>query len=944
MRDLRKILFALFLILQIQSTCQTVQSKIIEVTDDSIQRIITRSKFFISNADYDKALIELKELYKLRLQVYSLHHPQIVYSLINIATIYDLKGEADSAIQNLNKAEKILLSVHSPNYDDLGDIYSNLGYFNYKKGEYSFAESYLKLAEKYFQKSYSKNIEMNLARLYLRFLLLFNDSGQLIEARKYLKKAKITIDHIDDNLEYLIYYYLRAAHLEVLTDNIYKSIEYQQAAINICLKDPSSNSSLLLSLYNNVALNYLELNNCKKSFDYFNKALELTKKYDNKGKELANLFANLSHYYITINNPSKSLQYSQKSLQALFPEMDLSNNFVNPELSKITPSQEALEAFKYKTNALYALFLRTQKTTILDASINTGFLMLLVIEELRNGYLTFESKLKINEHEDATFKTLADYVSKAYQLTKDKKYLDCLFEISERNKSSLLLFSLGELKAKRFGEIPEELLNKEKYLKKRIAFYKEQVYEEKQLEQPDTNKLETWGSYLFDSERSLVELTTKFEKEYPNYYALKYSNKNYKIENLQEILPRKTTIIEYIITDSLLHTLVVSGKSCNYYFQKTDSSFNHLVTDYLTIYQNFDFSQQFYSGFTEFCWQSKELYKHLIGPIVKNIKNEKLIIVPDGILSYIPFETLIENMPETVPDGYFKNLPYLITKYDISYSYSAMLFNDKQNDKHFKIRDLVAFAPEYSSATEMDYGNTRKLVTRQKYRKNLYPIPGVKEEVNSIEMLINSDLYIGEEATETNFKSIASGYDILHLAMHTVIDNKDPMYSKLIFTINNDTLNDGFLNTHEIFGLNLNARMVVLSACSTGEGEYSKGEGALSLARGFAYAGVPSLVMTLWEVEDKSGAQLMKDFYINLLKGQSKSNALRNAKIKFIRESKLENSHPFFWSSFVVVGNPVSLTMLREMKILIIIIVSASIISFLIYWYSRKKASSSAPS
>jgi CHAT domain-containing protein len=139
--------------------------------------------------------------------------------------------------------------------------------------------------------------------------------------------------------------------------------------------------------------------------------------------------------------------------------------------------------------------------------------------------------------------------------------------------------------------------------------------------------------------------------------------------------------------------------------------------------------------------------------------------------------------------------------------------------------------------------------------------------------------------------------------MHTVIDNKDPMYSKLVFTQNNDSVNDGLLNTSEIFGLKLKAKMVVLSACSTGDGGYSKGEGVVSLARGFVYAGCPSLLMTLWEVEDQSSVTLMKNFYINLLKGDSKSLALRAAKIKFIKESKAENSHPFFWSSFVLMGN-----------------------------------------
>ncbi|GAH64158.1 unnamed protein product, partial [marine sediment metagenome] len=119
---------------------------------------------------------------------------------------------------------------------------------------------------------------------------------------------------------------------------------------------------------------------------------------------------------------------------------------------------------------------------------------------------------------------------------------------------------------------------------------------------------------------------------------------------------------------------------------------------------------------------------------------------------------------------------------------------------------MLAFAPEYD-ANALSLLDKRELITRQKkYRKDLYPIPGVIEEVNAIKSLIPSDVYIGSDATETNFKKIAENYDILHLAMHTVIDNQDPMFSKLIFTLITDSLNDGLLNTHEIFSLKLKAR------------------------------------------------------------------------------------------------------------------------------------------
>ena len=102
--------------------------------------------------------------------------------------------------------------------------------------------------------------------------------------------------------------------------------------------------------------------------------------------------------------------------------------------------------------------------------------------------------------------------------------------------------------------------------------------------------------------------------------------------------------------------------------------------------------------------------------------------------------------------------------------------------------------------------------------------------------------------------------------MHTLINDEVPLASKLVFSYNNDTVEDGFLNTYEIYNLDLNAELAVLSACETGIGKLSKGEGIMSLARGFMYAGVPGIVMTLWAVEDIAGAQIITEFYINLKK------------------------------------------------------------------------------
>ena len=172
--------------------------------------------------------------------------------------------------------------------------------------------------------------------------------------------------------------------------------------------------------------------------------------------------------------------------------------------------------------------------------------------------------------------------------------------------------------------------------------------------------------------------------------------------------------------------------------------------------------------------------------------------------------------------------------------------------------------------------------------------------------------------------------------MHTIIDDEDPMYSKMIFTQDIDTIDDGFLNTFEIYNLNLRAQLAVLSACNTGSGKILNGEGIMSLARGFIYSGVPSIVMTLWEIDDKSGSDIMTNFYSYLKEGQTKDIALQNAKLEYLRTASQLRSHPYFWSAYVNIGNTKPLEKNNQnLYLLLIGLISISLLSWL--YIKRKK-------
>jgi CHAT domain-containing protein len=184
-----------------------------------------------------------------------------------------------------------------------------------------------------------------------------------------------------------------------------------------------------------------------------------------------------------------------------------------------------------------------------------------------------------------------------------------------------------------------------------------------------------------------------------------------------------------------------------------------------------------------------------------------------------------------------------------------------------------------------------------------------EEEVRAIaEILKPSLLYVGSDATEEHFKQKSGNFANIHLATHCIVEENQPMYSRIVFAQDDDPQEDGFLHTYEVFNLKLNADLVTLGACETGLGKLSRGEGLIGLTRAVMYAGAPAVVVSLWSV-DESTAELMKLFYLNMKDGMTKVEALRQAKLELIQSNgefsdgqNFSFAHPFLWAPFIVVG------------------------------------------
>jgi CHAT domain-containing protein len=288
-------------------------------------------------------------------------------------------------------------------------------------------------------------------------------------------------------------------------------------------------------------------------------------------------------------------------------------------------------------------------------------------------------------------------------------------------------------------------------------------------------------------------------------------------------------------------------------------------------------------------------------------------------------------MPE-YDDINYRELDYLLREYDILYEYSGTILSETISSRPSINNKVLSFAPEYKGSIDIE----ELMMSRQSGQNSLTNIPGAREEAIYINKLLGGELYIDDEATENNFKSNVLKGDIIHLAMHTLLNDNEPMYSKMIFSIETDTIEDGMLNTYEVYNIPVKSKIMFLSSCNTGTGYLQSGEGVISLARGFFYSGSPCVIMSLWEVDDLSGSGIVKEFYSNLKKGFTKSKSLKKARIDYLADADQMRSHPYFWGTLVIMGNDDSVYL--PAKKYIILSLSIIILYFAVRYFYRKRS------
>ncbi len=461
---------------------------------------------------------------------------------------------------------------------------------------------------------------------------------------------------------------------------------------------------------------------------------------------------------------------------------------------------------------------------------------------------------------------------------------------AERVKSRTLLEILAAKAARGVGSKDREVLVKDRQFQQEIFMQRKRLSklqelgpraaeEEKDRAEQDLNKtLQEYERFINEVKRQDSELASLITVEAT------------PVEKTQSLLDPYTTILEYFTTKGKTYAWLITKNEIELHeLNLGKNTILTMVNDLLlpnisnrsrrpepiiTLSTSGPQAEETSSHERDknrqlFLKSTRDFYRSLLGPVEEAIRTDRLIIVPHGALHKVPFAALNDGKQ------------FMVDKYAVSVVPSLKVIEYVVKKRTPNQGKFLAFAnPE----------------------THYIPLGFAEIEVNNISRLFSKkEIYFKREATESRAKERSNSPDIIHFACHGEFNDKQPMQSGLL--LSKDADNDGYLQVHEIFGLDLgNANLVVLSACETALSKIYGGDDLVGLSRGFIYAGTPSILATLWDVDDRSTSILMKEFYENWYKkGMNKSEALRKAQV--VLKSMPLYSHPYYWAAFIMIGD-----------------------------------------
>jgi len=858
-------------------------------------------------------------------------NPELFNSYTLLITAYIALQEYEEALAFSNIALSLTEKIPDRVTPEiLANMYSNIGVCYSILADFSKARIYFEKAESIFETEPFKDV-INYINLINSLANTYSSLDMSDRSVEYYQKGLSLAISLPEHSSYK-YNIINSYAIKLgSTGNSKKGEELIHQVLIEAASDSAKNPQLYFEVLNNYAEYLREFAlDYNKSLKCYSECLNYlagnTESLDMKLRIITGYSLSLSK----TGESQKALEVIQNLISDNYGVINKPGSFANPEVGSIEPDKLSLKLFRARYQILWDVYRENKSLNTLKDASSTSELIISLLEKIRINISEEDSRLILGDrYRDSYFASIRDF-NLLYNLTSDKKYLNKAFELSEKSKVAGLLASTRELKAVEF-RIPPEIAAFEFRLKRDIGALNARIGEESQKDIPDAVLIRTMKENLLNNSRLRDSLILIFERDYPDYYSVKYNTRVITAGDVPGIIGRNGNYLNYLLSDTILYIFIANRKQSQLITTTVNSDFAGKIKQFRSLLSMPGHSDDAMKVFKQFQDTGLELYKILIGPVRQYLISERLIISPDNILSYIPFETLPTGLcTDSTPQ--YRHIPYMMNEFDISYTYSATFMAEYMKGGFSLENNLIAFAPNYPIPINIE----SVLKSRQAQSGFLPDLPYARQEAQFVRSITGGQLYENSEALESIYKRESGKYDIIHLAMHTLLNDKDPMRSTLIFSSEPDSTEDRFLNTYEIYGIPLKAKMVVLSSCNTGSGYMYTGEGILSLARGFTYSGSQSVVMSMWEIEDRSGTDVVKMFYKYLKRGYTKSRALRKTRIDYLKSSDQLRSHPYFWSALIIYGNNAPLYFTRYILTASVILIAVILLTVLFYFRKRK--------
>ena len=952
--------------------------------------------------DFDKAIQFHDNALGILLKTFGTKHINISSCYDNLGICYHGKGDCDKAVFFQNKALEIKQSILGDRHPNVAQNYNNMGVFCLDKGDHDGAILFqiralgiqlITLGEKHPETAGSYN---NLGLCYL-------DKRNFDKAIQFHKKALgINLATLGKTHPNVAHNYNNLGMCYYDKGNYDNALQLYKKALELILLSFGDNHLDTAASNNNIGLCHNKKGNYSEAIQYCQKALEIRKLL--LGKKHPHIAANYNNLGLCHSNKGlykKAIQYYQLALQG---NVMIYNNCAfchNPDLQDYLTSKYLPETFKSKSLTLHALYKKENNLKHLQAALFTAQVAVEWVNYIRQSFSNEGSKLTLAQNAYDIYKNGIKIAKHAAQVAqkkpnrwrkvteeiaqinhdswpKDKlNYCftaeDCLhtaFDFCEKSRAMVLLGNIKGEEAKGRALIPEKLLQKEYDLKVELNYYDKKIKQEEYKKEEEQNQkgLMEWHGKFFDYKQEYDTLIEQLEKDYPDYYALKYEVKTASVGDLQQTLygQADTMLLQYFIGDENLYIFAITANNYKTYELPKPNDFEELAKDFV------HWGIRGKINYNDYLAMGHELYQLLIAPVFNDFfapekKTEgqedifspfgemsegqrgRLIIIPDGVLAQLPFEALL-TQAVTVKTEY-ADLPYLIKGFEISYHFSASLWQRSVFQKREgepappDVADFIGFAPVYVTKPdepqwkkdlEAELGIDEGEAAKETEQTPLEAVPAngtrsinigdaeypallySENEVNDIAQLFKTfnkkaSTHLHQSATVQNFMAKSKHCKYVLVSAHADFQVERPDLTGIIFSPEaekpktaEEELWDEFKIHHDhilylsdAYNLRLqHTDLVVLSCCETGIGKEAVGEGIMALNRGFLYAGASNVIYTLFKIYDKESGELTQKLFQHILDGKSYRQALRQAKLDMIARG----SRPVFWSGYVLVG------------------------------------------